>query len=168
MTIMRSISCRRGHLLCALAAMVIVAGCSYLPRTPYTAVDAASARILDLDVLRRYTDEPASAFADDVRFAARPGPRTYLALSGGGADGAYGAGILNGWTASGTRPEFSIVSGVSTGALIAPFAFLGSSYDAKLRDAYTSGIAESLVDTPNILNVLFGSGLFGNARLRDL
>ena len=51
----------------------------------------------------------------------------YLALSGGGADGAYGAGVLNGWTASGTRPEFTVVSGVSTGALIAPFAFLGSS-----------------------------------------
>jgi predicted patatin/cPLA2 family phospholipase len=168
MTIMRSISCLRGQLLCALAAMVIVAGCSSLPRTQYNAVDAASARILDLDVLRRYTDEPASAFADEVRFAFRPGPRTYLALSGGGADGAYGAGVLNGWTASGTRPEFSIVSGVSTGALIAPFAFLGAGYDAKLRDAYTSGIAESIVDAPNILNVLFGSGLFGNARLRDL
>jgi predicted patatin/cPLA2 family phospholipase len=165
---MRPISRLRGRMFCALATMVIVAGCSLLPRTQYTAVDAASARILDLDDLRRYTDEPASAFADDIRLASRPGPRNYLALSGGGVDGAYGAGVLNGWTASGTRPEFSIVSGVSTGALIAPFAFLGSSYDAKLRDAYTSGIAESLVDTPNILNVLFGSGLFGNARLREL
>src|ERR1700722_3700801 len=168
MKIMHSIGRLRGRLFCALAAVFIVAGCSSLPRTQYTAVDAASARILDLDVLRRYTDEPASAFADEGRFASRPGPRTYLALSGGGADGAYGAGVLNGWTASGTRPEFSIVSGVSTGALIAPFAFLGSSYDVKLRDAYTSGIAESIVDTPNILNVLFGSGLFGNARLREL
>jgi|SRR5580692_5137228 predicted acylesterase/phospholipase RssA len=168
MKIMRSAGRLRGRLFCALAAVFIVAGCSSLPRIQYTAVDAASARILDLDVLRRYTDEPASAFADEGRFASRPGPRTYLALSGGGADGAYGAGVLNGWTASGTRPDFSIVSGVSTGALIAPFAFLGSSYDAKLRDAYTGGIAESLVDMPNILNVLFGSGLFGNARLREL
>jgi predicted acylesterase/phospholipase RssA len=168
MKIMRSAGRLRGRLFCALAAVFIVAGCSSLPRIQYTAVDAATARILDLDVLRRYTDEPASAFADEGRFASRPGPRTYLALSGGGADGAYGAGVLNGWTASGTRPDFSIVSGVSTGALIAPFAFLGSSYDAKLRDAYTGGIAESLVDMPNILNVLFGSGLFGNARLREL
>jgi Predicted esterase of the alpha-beta hydrolase superfamily len=93
---------------------------------------------------------------------------SYLALSGGGADGAYGAGVLNGWTARGTRPEFSVVSGVSTGALIAPFAFLGTAYDATLRDVYTSGIAESILDTPNFLNALFGSGLFGNTRLREL
>jgi len=85
-----------------------------------------------------------------------------------GADGAYGAGVLNGWTAAGTRPEFSAVSGVSTGALIAPFAFLGPAYDATLRDVYTSGIAESLLHTPNIVHALFGSGLFGNTHLREL
>ena len=96
------------------------------------------------------------------------GPRTYLALSGGGADGAYGAGVLNGWTETGTRPSFSIVSGVSTGAFIAPFAFLGPSHDATLRDLYTSGIAESLLDAPNPFNAIFGAGLFGNARLREL
>jgi predicted acylesterase/phospholipase RssA len=89
-------------------------------------------------------------------------------LSGGGADGAYGAGVLNGWTAAGTRPEFSAVSGVSTGALIAPFAFLGPAYDATLREVYTSGIAESLLNTPSIVHALFGSGLFGNTHLREL
>ncbi|WP_430642280.1 patatin-like phospholipase family protein [Afipia clevelandensis] len=93
---------------------------------------------------------------------------TYLALSGGGADGAYGAGVLNGWTASGTRPTFLIVSGVSTGALIAPFAFLGPQYDETLPDIYTSGVAASLIDTPNVLNALFGGGLSGNSRLREL
>ena len=87
-----------------------------------------------------------SAFKTDVN--SRAGPLSYLALSGGGADGAYGAGVLNGWTAAGTRPRFSVVSGVSTGALIAPFAFLGPAYDATLRDVYTSGIAESLLDRP--------------------
>jgi hypothetical protein len=61
-----------------------------------------------------------------------------------------------------------VVSGVSTGALIAPFAFLGPAYDATLKEIYTSGIAESLTDTPNLLNAFFGSGLFGNGRLRDL
>src|SRR6202163_4669560 len=151
-----------------LTVMFTLAGCSSLPRTPYTASDAASSRVLDVNELRRYADQPASIFLKETHVSVRAGVLSYLALSGGGADGAYGAGVLNGWTASGTRPEFSIVSGVSTGALIAPFAFLGSSYDVKLRDAYTSGIAESIVDTPNILNVLFGSGLFGNARLREL
>lgn len=61
-----------------------------------------------------------------------------LALSGGGADGAFGAGVLNGWTQTGLRPEFKIVTGISTGALIAPFAFLGHKYDATLKNAYTS------------------------------
>jgi predicted acylesterase/phospholipase RssA len=51
-----------------------------------------------------------------------------LALSGGGPDGAFGAGVLRAWTESGTRPEFDIVSGISTGAIIAPFAYLGFDY----------------------------------------
>jgi predicted patatin/cPLA2 family phospholipase len=61
-----------------------------------------------------------------------------LALSGGGGDGAFGAGILCGWTAAGTRPRFKLVTGISTGALIAPFAFLGPEYDARLKEAYTT------------------------------
>lgn len=60
-----------------------------------------------------------------------------LALSGGGADGAYGAGLLVGWSESGTRPTFDVVTGVSTGALQATFAFLGSKYDPVLTDLYT-------------------------------
>jgi len=149
-------------------ALLILAGCSSLPRTPYTASDAASSRVLDINELRRYADEPASTFRKEAHASFRAGPLSYLALSGGGADGAYGAGVLSGWTAAGTRPKFSMVSGVSTGALIAPFAFLGPAYDATLREVYTSGIAESLLDRPSILSALFGSGLFGNTRLREL
>jgi predicted acylesterase/phospholipase RssA len=149
-----------------LAVMFILAGCSSIPRTAYTASDAASSTVLDLSDLRSYADEPASAFKPHVTL--RAGPLSYLALSGGGADGAYGAGVLNGWTAAGTRPQFSVVSGVSTGALIAPFAFLGPAYDATLRDVYTSGIAESLLNTPSLVHALFGSGLFGNTHLREL
>src|ERR1700737_4428134 len=140
----------------AILVVSIVAGCSSLPRTPYAASDAASSRALDLGELRRYADEPASMFLT-TNVSSRAGPLSYLALSGGGADGAYGAGVLNGWTAAGTRPEFSVVSGVSTGALIAPFAFLGPAYDATLRDVYTSGVAESLLDTPSIVHALFAS-----------
>ena len=62
----------------------------------------------------------------------------FLALSGGGGDGAFGAGILCGWTAAGTRPRFKLVTGISTGALIAVFAFLGPEYDARLKEAYTT------------------------------
>ncbi|MBW2573424.1 MAG: patatin-like phospholipase family protein [Deltaproteobacteria bacterium] len=69
----------------------------------------------------------------------------YLALSGGGGDGAFGAGLLVGWTAKGDRPEFSLVTGVSTGALIAPFAFLGPDYDAKLKEVYTTSSTEDII-----------------------
>lgn len=151
-------------LLCGLA--FTLTACSSLPRTPYTAADAGGSRVLDLDGLRRYADEPAAKFRLD-KDAVSP-LKTYLALSGGGADGAYGVGILNGWTAAGNRPTFGVVSGVSTGGLIAPFAFLGPRYDDTLKDVYTSGIAESLLTDPSITRVLFGSGLFGNTRLREL
>jgi predicted acylesterase/phospholipase RssA len=68
-----------------------------------------------------------------------PLPETdILAVSGGGADGAFGAGLLTGWTQAGTRPTFKLVTGVSTGALIAPFAFLGSSWDPQLTKVYTN------------------------------
>jgi patatin-like phospholipase/acyl hydrolase len=90
-----------------------------------------------------------------------------LALSGGGGDGAYGAGILNGWSATGTRPTFTIVTGVSTGALIAPFAFLGPRYDRVIRDAYTDGSARHFLGAPDILGILFGPALFSNGRLRQ-
>jgi hypothetical protein len=75
--------------------------------------------------------------ASQGRTGAMP-PADYLAISGGGDNGAYGAGFLNGWTAAGTRPEFKVVTGVSTGALIAPFAFLGPKYDYVLEQVYTT------------------------------
>lgn len=80
---------------------------------------------------------------------------SYLALSGGGSNGAFGAGLLNGWSASGKRPRFEIVSGVSTGALIAPFAFLGPKYDQPLREIYT------LYSTKDILEPQILAGLLG-------
>ena len=88
---------------------------------------------------------PGSLFQKAARTAvAKEGqPFIYLALSGGGGGGAYGAGVLNGWTESGSRPEFTVVSGVSTGALIAPFAFLGPAYDARLKKVYTDGEAQN-------------------------
>lgn len=60
-----------------------------------------------------------------------------LALSGGGARGAFGAGLLTGWTHSGTRPHFTVVTGISTGALMGTFAFLGPQYDGELERFYT-------------------------------
>ncbi|MEY9885343.1 patatin-like phospholipase family protein [Bradyrhizobium sp. USDA 329] len=149
-------------LVCGLA----LGACTSLPRTPYTAAEASTSRVLDIDGLRRYADDPVTKFSFEKDNSTAT--RSYLALSGGGADGAYGVGVLNGWTAARTRPSFSVVSGVSTGGLIAPFAFLGPQYDDTLKEVYTSGIAESLLNDPSIVRVLFGSGLFGNTRLREL
>ncbi|MBA2657491.1 MAG: patatin-like phospholipase family protein [Tatlockia sp.] len=77
-----------------------------------------------------------------------------LALSGGGADGAFGAGLLYGWSRSGKRPTFHLVSGISTGALIAPFAFLGSKYDEPLKEVYTTLSDEKIYQLHNPLSVL--------------
>ena len=149
-----------------LACSLALGACTSLPRTPYTAAEASTSRVLDIDGLRRYADEPVTKFSFEKDTSTAT--KSYLALSGGGADGAYGVGVLNGWTTARTRPTFSVVSGVSTGGLIAPFAYLGSQYDDTLRELYTSGIAESLLSDPSIMRVLFGSGLFGNTRLREL
>ncbi|MCZ6863895.1 MAG: patatin-like phospholipase family protein, partial [Alphaproteobacteria bacterium] len=83
-------------------------------------------------------------FADTIA-AGQPIKLSYLALSGGGADGAFGAGLLNGWTRSGTRPEFEMVTGISTGALIAPFAFLGPEWDDKLKVVFTTLTTDSIL-----------------------
>ena len=63
--------------------------------------------------------------------------KNILCLSGGGSFGAFSAGVLCGWTCQGTRPEFDVVTGISTGALIAPFAFLGPAYDGAMKDFFT-------------------------------
>ena len=168
MSNMRRLGWTRGLLALLVAGQV--AACGTTPRTSYTASEAAAAVLPGLDPnVRAYADASEKTFTE---MSARPQnskvPFAYLALSGGGGDGAYGAGLLNGWTESGKRPEFSLVSGVSTGALIAPFAFVGPEYDAILKDIYTSGVASTLVQSPSFANVLFGSGLFGDGRLRDL
>lgn len=96
------------------------------------------------------------------------GPADYLALSGGGEDGAFGAGILTGWTKTGTRPEFRIVTGVSTGALMAPFAYLGSAYDDALTKFYTGITQESVMRSRGYLDALFGDSLYDSRPLEEM
>ena len=90
-----------------------------------------------------------------------------LAISGGAAGGAFGAGVLVGMTLAGKRPEFAIVTGVSTGALMAPFAFLGPSWDERLTDAYTGGHAADLLSLRRLAPA-FGAGIFQAANLEGL
>jgi len=95
-------------------------------------------------------------------------PHHYLMISSGGDDGAFGAGLLTGWTAAGTRPEFDLVTGVSTGALIAPLAFLGPDYDDELRAVYTQYSARDMVDSLGAIETLSGDAAYDTAPLRRL
>jgi predicted acylesterase/phospholipase RssA len=88
----------------------------------------------------------------------------YLAISGGASDGAYGAGLLNGWSETGERPDFAIVTGVSTGALIAPFVFIGPQYDAKIKELFTTTSSKDIFKG-NVWSVL--NGIFGGLALTD-
>jgi hypothetical protein len=90
-----------------------------------------------------------------------------LALSGGGADGAFGAGALVGLSRSALRPRFSVVTGVSAGALIAAYAFLGPDWDDQLVEVYTSGRAEHLLKSHG-LGALFGSSVYSGKPLKQL
>jgi hypothetical protein len=94
-------------------------------------------------------------------------PADFLTISGGGENGAFGAGLLVGWTAAGTRPTFKGVTGISTGALTAPFAFLGPAYDAKLREIYTSITAKDVMESRGLIDaVLFNDAMADNTPLR--
>jgi predicted acylesterase/phospholipase RssA len=114
----------------------------------------------DLDPAQqaRALREMRAALLDRWQAAGRPrGGLTVdmLALSGGAADGAYGAGLLAGWSEAGDRPSFDVVTGISVGALIAPFAFLGSDYDGALRSIFTE------LDTADVAELQLFRALFG-------
>jgi predicted acylesterase/phospholipase RssA len=93
---------------------------------------------------------------------------TYLAISGGGADGAYGAGILVGWSKLGTRPSFTMVTGVSTGALAAPFAFLGEDYDDELKMLYTTLDSPNIFFRRSIFSMIRGDSVADNTPLMQM
>lgn len=133
------------------ALCLVVAGCGSLPRHPVPAPQALEGTIANFPDVRAWAAKPSSALERDLAesfahesiedFPPRPDGSVHyahLALSGGGANGAFGAGLLNGWSLTGTRPAFKIVTGVSTGALMAPFAFIGSDYDRALQLFYTT------------------------------
>jgi predicted patatin/cPLA2 family phospholipase len=92
----------------------------------------------------------------------------FLAVSGGGDNGAFGAGLLVGWTEAGDRPEFQVVTGVSTGSLIAPFAFLGPDYDGPLRDVYTTISADDVFSERGIMGAIFDDAMADTTPLWDL
>jgi predicted patatin/cPLA2 family phospholipase len=95
-------------------------------------------------------------------------PVDYLTISGGGANGAFGTGLLVGWTAAGNRPDFWVVTGISTGALIAPFAFLGPEYDAKLKKLYTTTSTKDILDKRSLFSILTADSAADTKPLREI
>src|SRR6516225_5301576 len=122
------------------------------PRTPFTAAEEAAAVVPGMPDARFWGDSVADF---EKALPSQPGP--WLILSTGGSDGAFGAGLLNGLSEAGKRPDYAVVTGVSTGALMAPFVFAGPRYDAALKAVYTQtsaadvfevgGTGESFLDT---------------------
>jgi hypothetical protein len=92
----------------------------------------------------------------------------FLTVSGGGSNGAFGAGLLVGWTATGKRPNFDVVTGISTGSLIAPFAFLGTAYDGDLRESYTTITGKDIYKKKGILRAITSESAAENTPLRNL
>jgi hypothetical protein len=136
-------------------------------REPISSQGDAPDSIRTLGVDQRFSSVASKSVARRVRAQRSGQPASILALSGGGAEGAFGAGALVGLTRSALRPQFSVVTGVSTGALIAPYAFLGSDWDDQLVEVFTSGRAEHLLHSRG-LGVLFGSSVYSGTPLKQL
>ncbi len=95
-------------------------------------------------------------------------PQNILALSGGGSYGAFTAGVLNGWSQTRNRPEFDIVTGISTGALIAPMAFLGEEHDAMMRHFYTEVTRSDIFRYRTWATIPFRDSAASSAPLRKI
>ena len=161
-----------------LGLSLALVGCAAAPQRehPLPAALAANASIPGIPGARYWGDErPAGLTAwltlPENELRARYGGimnrrHNYLITSGGGGDGAFGAGLLAGWTEAGMRPEFQIVTGISTGALMAPFAFLGPDYDPVLREIYNGFSTKDLVTLRGPLQIARGDAVMSTAPLR--
>lgn len=152
--------------------LVTIAGCG-VRRAPLPVALQYEGNLPSYNEIRFYgdttlgdTDELAEEWSREMGIFDSKEPLTFLTLSGGGADGAFGAGFLNGWSARGDRPEFSMVTGVSTGALIAPFAFLGPGYDNLIEILYTTFTTEKIAVMRPIGTALAGDSLMDTEPLR--
>jgi predicted patatin/cPLA2 family phospholipase len=170
---------RRAHQLAMCFSVLLVAGCAAI--TPRNALPEAAAAHIEPDGfhnIRYWGDESAmDAAASAGSPEAATGPSwtrseanrqlNLLAISGGAEDGAFGAGLLAGWGDAGNRPAFDLVTGVSSGALIAPFIFLGREHDSQLREIFTK-YGRKDIFAYNVPSLLQGSALVDDSPLSQL
>ena len=155
-----------------------LAGCSSLQRkAAVPSQHMGQAQIAGLSGVRYMVASQSSInqMAEDIQtgFQVRSqetlnAPANYLSLSGGGDDGAFGAGLLIGWSERGDRPQFNLVTGISTGALIAPFAFMGKEYDSALRHVYTQVGPKDIFIERGLISGILGDGLSDTTPLYQL
>jgi hypothetical protein len=164
----RSSQLRRWTPLLVLVPLLLAVGCATVTHQTVPKELISEATVPDMPDVRAWGDQYSPVLqrglVESIRQARAIDPRgvvdatgavNVLALSGGGANGAFGAGLLKGWSEAGTRPVFKLVTGISTGALIAPFAFLGSGYDATLEDFYTTITTKDIYRERSFLAILF-------------
>lgn len=168
-----------------IGASLILAGCATtLARNGISDAQVAqSAVVAGLPGVRFWGDEVPKDFIAEVKRRLPNMPRLargathsrsgrpiieILALSGGGGDGAFGAGLLAGWSESGHRPEFELVTGVSAGAIIAPFAYLGTRYDGDLKEIWTQYRTSQIATAQILPGLLGGVALTDNTPMREL
>jgi len=169
--------------LAAIFVSLAATACASLDRSDAVPADQEEqANVPGMTGIRYWADGNPAAMVSDARdslarersYLASTGnqgplpPVDFLAISGGGENGAFGAGLLVGWTKAGTRPTFKVVTGISTGALTAPYAFLGSAYDEDLREIYTTLSAKDVLEARGLISgALFHDAMADNAPLRQ-
>jgi predicted acylesterase/phospholipase RssA len=166
--------------LAVVTMLVVLAGCATVPERKPLPLDLTNKARIDAipdarfwgDEWPKYSLQMFSTLSDTALRERFPGiygkPHDYLAISGGGANGAFGAGLLAGWTAAGTRPVFTMVTGVSTGALTAPFAFLGPAYDDELKAVYTTTRTKDILKKRGLVSALLGDSAADTTPMQDL
>jgi hypothetical protein len=162
------------------AAAALLLGCSAPKRNPVPIEKMTAVEIAGMPGVRAWGDEASPQFQADIEQSIRDeheadyppvdGRRSYAALliSGGGDSGSFGAGFLEGWTEAGTRPKFKLVTGISVGALIAPFAFLGSDHDPQLKAAFTTIDRHDIYKRRNVFKVLGSESVVKTDPLAEL
>ena len=155
--------------------VILSNGCATGKRNPLPEGQAMEALVLNTKGIRTFGGEVDPFFQEDLALSVKQVPKDELSkiknsallLSGGGSHGAFGAGFLNGWSRSGTRPEFKLVTGISTGALIAPLAFVGKEYDPVLTKMYT-GVSTEDVARIRGISALWNDSLADSAPLMKI
>lgn len=174
--------CKNGVYGVLICLSLALSACSTLPRNALPAELIDQAAIPGMPVIRAYGGQLSPYMMNDLSqsfvqespedFPVAPDGKihyAHLALSGGGQNGAFGAGLVNGWSKNGTRPIFKIVTGVSSGAMMAPFVFLGPEYDDELQKFYTTTSSKNIFERLFILSQLLrGESLLDSSPLQNM